>query len=111
MAPQLISLIAVVSVALCVFLWFRDVRRIMGERKSTVESAAGQLAAWREKARRAPSEPDTAAVIERSESIYRQAVELYDQALRRPWNYLPARLMGFHRISSRDFPNGDTERE
>ena len=49
MTSWLISLIAVISVTLCLFLWFRDVRRIMRERKSTVESAGGQLAACREK--------------------------------------------------------------
>lgn len=44
MVPWLISLIAIVSTAVCIFLWFRDVRRIMRERKSTVESAARQVA-------------------------------------------------------------------
>jgi len=99
MAPWLMSLIAVVSVALCLFLWFRDVRRIMQERKSTVESAAGQLAVHREKARKARDDPDAAAVLARSEDIYRQAVDIYNRTLQKPWNYLPARLMGYHRIS------------
>ena len=99
MAPWLMSLIAVVSVALCLFLWFRDVRRIMQERKSTVESAAGQLAVHREKARKARDDPDAAAVLARSEDIYQQAVDIYNRTLQKPWNYLPARLMGFHRIS------------
>ena len=95
----LISLIAVISVTLCLFLWFRDVRRIMRERKSTVESAGGQLAACREKSLRARGDPETAAVLERSENIYRQAVDIYNRTLRKPWNYLPAHLMGFHQIS------------
>jgi len=99
MAPWLMSLIAVVSVALCLFLWFRDVRRIMQERKSTVESAAGQLAVHREKARKARDDPDAAAVLARSEDIYQQAVDIYNRTLQKPWNYLPARLMGYHRIS------------
>ena len=99
MAPWLISLIAVVSIALCLFLWFRDVRRIMQERKSTVESAAGQLAVHREKARKARGDPDAAAVLARSEDIYQQAVDIYNRTLQKPWNYLPARLMGYHRIS------------
>ena len=98
MVPWLTSLTAGVSVALCLFLWFRDVRRIMRERKSTVESAAGQLAAWREKARKARGDPEAAAVVERSENIYRQAVDIYNKTLRKPWNYLPAHLMGYHRI-------------
>jgi len=99
MAPWLMSLIAVVSVALCLFLWFRDVRRIMQERKNTVESAAGQLAVHREKARKARDDPDAAAVLARSEDIYQQAVDIYNRTLQKPWNYLPARLMGYHRIS------------
>lgn len=99
MEPWLMSLIAVVSVALCLFLWFRDVRRIMRERKSTVESAAGQLAVWEDKACNAQGDPDAAAILARSKDIYRQAVDIYNRTLREPWNYLPARLMGFHRIS------------
>lgn len=99
MLPWLVSLVAMCSVALCIFLWFRDVRRIMQERRSTVESAAGQLMAWREKARKVRGDPDTAAVIARSENIYRQAVDIYNRTLQKPWNYLPARLMGFHRVS------------
>lgn len=98
MVPWLIALIAVVSVALCLCLWFRDVRRIMRERKSTVESAAGQLAVHRERARKARGDPNATAVLARSEDIYRQAVNIYNQTLRKPWNYLPAHLMGYHRI-------------
>ena len=45
MAFWLMTIVAVISTAGCLFLWFRDVRRIMQQRKSTVESAAGQLAA------------------------------------------------------------------
>jgi len=98
MVPWFISLIAVVSIALCLFLWFRDVRRIMQERKNTVESAAGQLAAYRERVSKARGDPDATAVLARSEDIYRQAVNIYNQTLRKPWNYLPAHLMGYHRI-------------
>ena len=99
MAPWPIYLIAITSTVGCFILWFRDVRRIMRERKSTVESAGGQLVACREKALRARGDPEAVAVLERSENIYRQAVDIYNRTLRKPWNYLPARLMGFHRIS------------
>ena len=98
MRPWLISLVAVISTALCLFLWFREVRRIMRERKSTVESAGGQLAVCRERAIKARGDQEAAAVLGRSESIYAQAVELYDQTMRKPWNYLPALLMGFRPI-------------
>ena len=91
-----ISLVAVISTGLCLVLWFREVRRIMCERKSTVESAGGQLSAYREKMCRAQTDRDTLAVLKRSEDIYQQAVMIYNQTLKKPWNYLPARLMGFH---------------
>ena len=99
MASWMIALVAVVSTAAFLFLWFRDVRRIMRERKSTVDSAKAQLNVFREKAHKARDDPDAAAVLERSESIYRQAVDIYNQTLQNAWNYLPARLMGFHRVS------------
>ena len=95
----LVWVIALSSIMICLFLWVRDVRRIMRERKSTVESADGQLVACREKALRARGDPEAAAVLERSENIYRQAVDIYNRTLRKPWNYLPAHLMGFHQIA------------
>ena len=36
MLLKLICLVAIISTALCLFLWFRDVRRIMKEQRSTV---------------------------------------------------------------------------
>ena len=100
MASRMISLVAVVSTAAFLFLWFRDVRRIMRERKSTVDSAKAQLDVFREKAHKARDDPDAAAVLQRSESIYRQAVEHYNQTLRKPWVCLPAALMGFWMIQN-----------
>lgn len=99
MAAWIPWLIAIVSMGAFLLFWFRDVRRIMRERKSTVESAGGQLVACREKALRARGDPEAAAVLERSENIYRQAVDIYNRTLRKPWNYLPAHLMGFHQIA------------
>ena len=96
----MIALVAVVSTAACVFLWFRDVRRIMRERKSIVESAESQLAVFRDRTGKARDDADTAAILERSESIYRQAVEHYNQTLRKPWVCLPAALMGFRMIEN-----------
>lgn len=98
MASWLVPLIAILSTAICLFLWFRDVRRIMMEQKSTVESAKAQLVIFREKARKSKDAPYSAAVLARSESIYRQAVEHYNRTLRKPWIYPPAALMGFRTI-------------
>ena len=99
MASRIIALVAVVSTAAFLFLWFRDVRRIMRERKSTVESAKAQLSIFRDKTHKARDDPD-AAVLERSESIYRQAVEHYNRTLYKPWVCLPAALMGFRMIQN-----------
>ena len=100
MASRIIALVAVVSTAAFLFLWFRDVRRIMRERKSTVESARSQLSFFRDKAHKARDDPDTAAVLERSESIYRQAVDNYNRTLRKLWVYPPAIMMGFRMIQN-----------
>ena len=100
MASRIIALVAVVSTAAFLFLWFRDVRRIMRERKSTVDSAKAQLTIFRDKAHKARDDPDAAAVLERSESIYRQAVEQYNRTLGKLWVRLPATLMGFRMIQN-----------
>jgi len=88
-----------VSIAVCLYLWFRDVRRIMLERLSTVESAGVQLFACRERAAQILDAQEAAAVLARCEDIYLQALDLYHQHLRKPWIWLPAVLMGFGRIT------------
>ncbi|MGN0426363.1 MAG: hypothetical protein ACI4F0_01060 [Agathobacter sp.] len=92
------AITTVISTAICLYLWFRDVRRIMTEQKSTVESAKAQLKIFREKAHKARNDPAVAAIMERSESIYRQAVDNYNRTLCKPWVYPPATLMGFRSI-------------
>lgn len=103
MLPWMIWVVAVAGIAVCLYLWGKDVRRVMRERKSTVESAAEQMASCRRKAAGMQYDPAVAKVVARSESIYRQSVELYHQALRKPWIGLPARLMGFRRIPEEDY--------
>jgi len=90
--------IAIISTGLCVFLWFRETRRVMRERQSTVQSAERQLTVCREKARLLWDDPETSSVLARSEQIYCQAVDLYNQTRKRPLYYIPARLMGYRRI-------------
>lgn len=92
--------IAIVSTAVCLFLWFRDVKRIMRERMNTVQSAAAQLEVCRKKAEQVGEQnPEANVVLKRSESIYQQAVALYHLHLRKPWIWLPATLMGFRKIT------------
>jgi len=86
-------LIALVSSSLCVFLWFHEVRRVMLERCGTVKSAARQAALCRKKA--AGGDAASKAVLQRTEDIYQQSLELYRQTRQKPWNRLPAALMGF----------------
>lgn len=88
-------LIAAVSLGAFLAFWFRDVRRIVRERESTVNSAASQLISCRKKA---GADPEAAVVLECSQSIYRQAVSIYNQTLGRPWVCLPAYLMGYRKI-------------
>ena len=95
MAIWIILPLAVISTALCIFLWFREVRRVLQEQKSTVESADRQLAVCQEAARRAQASPETVAILARSEDIYRQAVEHYNRTVLKPLYRLPAYLMGY----------------
>ena len=98
MSSWIAWIIALVCAVAFVALWFREAHHVLRTRKSTVESAAGQLAVCREKAVNGNADPDTAAILERSENIYRQAVILYNDAVGKPWNSLPAMLMGFKEI-------------
>ena len=93
MSPWIAWLIAAISTAAFVSLWFWEVRRILNDRKSTVDSAAGQLDAFRRRAAETCCDGELTQVLRRSESIYYQAVHNS-----RPWAYLPARLMGFRKI-------------
>lgn len=66
--------------------------------KNTVESAAGQVECCRKRAVGMPDDAGRAAVLARSEDIYRQALDNYEQARKKPWVFLSAVLMGFHHI-------------
>ena len=92
-------LIVIVCVILVLSLWFRDVRRIMLEQKSIVDSSATQLASAQRKAEGWLRSPETEEVLDRSIRIYRQAVDHYNKTLRKPFVYLPATLMHFKIIS------------
>lgn len=86
---------AAVSTAAFIALWFWEVHRVLRDRRSTVDSAADQRAVFRRRAKAVPGDPEAAAVLQRSESILRQAVDLYNKALRTPWRFLPGIIMGF----------------
>lgn len=95
--------VAALSTATCIVLWFRDVRRIMRGHLSTVESAKSQYDTFMANSDRAEWDSETAAILKRSESIYRQAVEVYNANRRRLWVRIPAFFMGYGFISEKNF--------
>lgn len=91
-----IWLVAIASTSALVVLWFWEVRRLLRQHRSMVESARCQLAAFEKRVAEAAGNADVAEVLRRSESIYRQAAGSYNETLHRLWIYIPGRLMGFH---------------
>lgn len=83
-----------------VYLWFRRVWLVMKARHEAVEVAARQRQTAEDSAE--PSPEAFAAVLARSENIYTQAVERYEQALHRPLYHLPAVMMGFRSVKEDD---------
>lgn len=83
-----------------VYLWFRRVWLVMKARHEAVEVAARQRQTAEDSAE--PSPEAFAAVLARSENIYAQAVERYEQALHRPLYHLPAVMMGFRSVKEDD---------
>lgn len=83
-----------------VYLWFHRVWTVMKARHEAVEVAARQRQTAEDSAE--PSPEAFAAVLARSENIYAQAVERYEQALHRPLYHLPAVMMGFRSVKEDD---------
>ena len=102
MGTYLAWVIAGVSTLVCLTLWFREVGRVMRERKSTVDSAAAQLEICRRRVAQSMEDEAAAAVLARSEDIYRQAVAQYHRQLQRPFIRLPAAILGYGEISPED---------
>ena len=82
------------------YLWFRRVWLVMKARHDAVEVAARQRQTAEESAE--PSPEAFAAVLARSENIYAQAVEKYEQTLHQPLYHLPAVMMGFRSVKEND---------
>ena len=89
--------VAAVSTMGFISLWFWEVRRSLRSYRSIVDSAAGQLTAYRKKLAQAQQDAALQEILRRSESIYQQAAEHYNTALCKPWAYLPGRLLGFRK--------------
>ena len=99
MAPGLLYFVLAAMGFLGLLLWFGKVLRLMRERKRMVDSAAGQLEVCRKMAANARGDDATAAILERSRRIYRQAVDIYNRTLGKGWVYPMAILMGFRPIA------------
>ncbi|MEG1878702.1 MAG: hypothetical protein RRY65_07040 [Pseudoflavonifractor sp.] len=100
----MITLIAIISTGGFVVLWFRVVRGELVRGRNMVESAKIQVLACRKKCIQDGDREGkaTRAVLLRSEDIYRQSVALYHRALKKTWNYIPGRLMGFRPIDEHE---------
>lgn len=101
----IIWLVAIASTSALVVLWFWEVRRLLRQHQSMVESARCQLAAFEKRAAEVVGDADVAEVLRRSESIYRQAAGNYNETLHRPWIYIPGRLMGFRYEEAEEAPD------
>ena len=91
-------LIAIAGTAAFVAVWFWKVKRTMQRLKNIVDSAADQLKALRRKAyesKDSVQSDEIEKVIGRSKSIYLQAVKHYNDALDKPWIFLPGMILGF----------------
>ena len=88
--------LVVLLLLLGVYLWFRRVWLVMKARHDAVEVAARQRQTAEDSAE--PSPEAFAAVLARSENIYAQAVEKYEQTLHQPLYHLPASIMGFRSV-------------
>lgn len=98
MTTIIACLVALVSTSAFVALWFWVVRREMDAKQKTVDAAKSQLTASRQqvvRVRDGPDEKKAREIMERSQSIYAQAVVLYNETLRKPWNAIPAFFLGF----------------
>lgn len=101
MTTLIACLIALASTTAFVALWFWVVRRELYAKQKMVDAARRQLTASRQQIIRVRDGPEAAQakeIQERSQSIYRQAVTLYNKALGKPWNAIPALFFGFRSV-------------
>lgn len=100
MTTTLAYLIAAVATTAFIVLWFWVVRRELYEKKKMVEAAQNQLTASRDayvRVRDGPEEKAAQEILKRSQSLYNQAVGIYNKTLRKPWNAVPAFLLGYRK--------------
>ena len=94
------SCIAIISTIGFLTLWFLIVKKEMIVYKSAVDSAKASLESYHEiysKSRESPRECDAYNVLKIGSSIYSQAVDTYNTALKKALNTVPAFLMGYRK--------------
>ncbi|MEG2222683.1 MAG: hypothetical protein RRY95_08155 [Oscillospiraceae bacterium] len=94
--------LAAISAAAFLALWFWVVRRELYAKQKAAHAARCQLIAGKQaymRARDGPRERQAQAIMERSQRIYDQSIQLYNELLHKPWNRLPGRLMGFYSMT------------
>ncbi|MEG0215726.1 MAG: hypothetical protein RR590_02780 [Hungatella sp.] len=101
MTATIAYVIAAISIAAFVTLWFRIVYQELRTKGNMVNSAKMQLTACHKYYMQAETDQekqDAKFVLLRSEDIYRQSIVLYNQMLKKPQNRIPGFLMGFLQI-------------
>lgn len=93
-------LIATLSTTAFIVLWFWVVRKELYAKQKMVEAARSQLTACGEKCVNVgdgSKGKEAQEILKRSQSVYRQAVGIYNKTLRKPWNAFPALFLGFRK--------------
>jgi len=94
--------IAIISTASFLTLWFLMVHRELQAKIDTVNSAKTQLSSCSKNymlTRDSSEAQDAKSILTRSLDIYLQSVLLYNQALLKPQNRIPGFFMGFRQIN------------
>lgn len=100
MTTALVGFAAILSATAFLTLWFWMARRELLGKQKAVDAAKSQLTASRQRylrTRDGPEEEAAREILERSQSVYRQTVERYNEHLKKPWNHIPGVLMGFRK--------------
>jgi len=98
-------LIAGISIAGLLALWFAAARRELSQAKRSVEHAIRQVELHVDGCMQAGNGPYKAAAIHSlgiSRSIYREAIKNYETVRHKPVNRLPAFLLGYGDIPEKD---------
>lgn len=98
MTTVIASFIAIVSTTALIAQWFWLVWRELNTKQKAVDAAKWQLSASRQeylRLRDGPEEEQARGVLERSQSIYRQSVRLYNETLQKPLCMIPSFFLGF----------------